>query len=73
MINELIRKSIINHHYQLKLIHSVIGSTQDFDSCCSGSSPDESTKNCFDGVMVASQSPKLMVLVRIQFGVQEGE
>lgn len=26
------------------LIHGVIGSTQDFDSCCSGSSPDESTK-----------------------------
>ncbi len=28
----------------LKLIHSVIGSTQDFDSWSLGSSPDESTQ-----------------------------
>ncbi len=39
-------ESIINHHLSIliKLIHGVIGSTQDFDSCCSGSNPDESTK-----------------------------
>ncbi len=45
MINQGI-ESIINHHLSIiiKLIHGVIGSTQDFDSCCSGSSPDESTK-----------------------------
>lgn len=52
----------------IKLIHSVIGSTQDFDSCSLGSSPNELTIYS-DNVMAASQSPKLMVLVRVRFRV----
>ena len=52
------------------MIHSVIGSTQDFDSWSLGSSPNELTIYS-DNVMAASQSPKLMVLVRVRFRVQK--
>ncbi len=33
--------------------------------------PHESAKNYSDDVMAASQSPKLMVLVQVRFGVQK--
>lgn len=39
----MITEQFIIYQLSLKLIHSVIGSTQDFDSWSLGSSPNEST------------------------------